>query len=51
MGRAEEIAEALLFLTSFESSFVTGSTLSVDGGLDFYMIMTIVAHGPATGHQ
>jgi NAD(P)-dependent dehydrogenase (short-subunit alcohol dehydrogenase family) len=36
MGRAEEIAEALLFLTSFESSFVTGSTLSVDGGRIFY---------------
>jgi NAD(P)-dependent dehydrogenase (short-subunit alcohol dehydrogenase family) len=32
MGQAEEIAEAILFLTSFESSFVTGSTLSVDGG-------------------
>lgn len=36
MGHAEEIAEALLFLTSFESSFVTGSTLSIDGGRIFY---------------
>lgn len=36
MGQAEEIAEAILFLTSFESSFVTGSTLSVDGGRIYY---------------
>lgn len=36
MGQAEEIAEAILFLTSFESSFVTGSTLSIDGGRIFY---------------
>ena len=36
MGQADEIAEAILFLTSFESSFVTGSTLSVDGGRIFY---------------
>lgn len=36
MGRAEEIAEAILFLTSFESSFVTGSTLSIDGGRVYY---------------
>ena len=36
MGQAEEIAEAILFLTSFASSFVTGSTLSVDGGRIFY---------------
>lgn len=36
MGRADEIAESILFLTSFESSFVTGSTLSVDGGRIFY---------------
>jgi len=36
MGQADEIAEAILFLTSFESSFVTGSTLSIDGGRIFY---------------
>lgn len=36
MGEAEEIAEAILFLTSFESSFVTGSTLSIDGGRIYY---------------
>jgi len=36
MGQAEEIAEAILFLTGFESSFVTGSTLSIDGGRVYY---------------
>ncbi|MFQ5899298.1 MAG: SDR family oxidoreductase [Candidatus Methylomirabilia bacterium] len=33
MGRAEEIASALLYLASEESSFVTGSVLVVDGGM------------------
>jgi len=36
MAAAEEIAEAILFLTSFESSFVTGSILAVDGGRVFH---------------
>jgi NAD(P)-dependent dehydrogenase (short-subunit alcohol dehydrogenase family) len=36
MAAAAEIAEAILFLTSFESSFVTGSILAVDGGRVFY---------------
>lgn len=31
-GVAEEIAAALLFLTSAESAYVTGTTLAVDGG-------------------
>ncbi|MGO4147586.1 SDR family oxidoreductase [Paenarthrobacter sp. YAF11_1] len=32
MGRPEEIAEAILWLASKESSFATGSVLTVDGG-------------------
>lgn len=35
LGRPEDIANAYLFLSSEESSFVTGVTLSVDGGLLF----------------
>jgi NAD(P)-dependent dehydrogenase (short-subunit alcohol dehydrogenase family) len=31
-GRAEEVAAAVLFLTGPESSYVTGSTIVVDGG-------------------
>jgi NAD(P)-dependent dehydrogenase (short-subunit alcohol dehydrogenase family) len=33
IGRAEEVAAAILFLASDEASFITGVPLSVDGGL------------------
>jgi len=36
VGRPQEIAEAILFLTSRESSFVTGAALAVDGGRTFH---------------
>ncbi len=32
-GRPEEVADAVLFLVSSQSSFITGNTLLVDGGL------------------
>jgi len=33
LGRAEELAQAALFLASDESSFMTGASLIVDGGI------------------
>jgi NAD(P)-dependent dehydrogenase (short-subunit alcohol dehydrogenase family) len=33
LGRAEELAKAALFLASDESSFMTGASLLVDGGI------------------
>lgn len=35
LGRAEDIANAYLFLASEEASFITGTVLNVDGGLIF----------------
>ena len=32
-GEAAEMAQAALFLASQESSFITGSTFDVDGGI------------------
>ena len=36
-GRPEEIARAIMFLCSDESSYITGTTLTVDGGLTLTM--------------
>ncbi len=36
LGRADELADAVLYLTSGESSFVTGASLVVDGGRIFH---------------
>jgi NAD(P)-dependent dehydrogenase (short-subunit alcohol dehydrogenase family) len=36
VGLPEEIAAAALFLTSTESSYMTGSAMAVDGGRTFY---------------
>ena len=37
IGRSEEIANAIVFLCSDESSYISGSTLTVDGGLTLTM--------------
>ena len=36
LGRAEEIARAIIFLAADEAGFITGSTLSVNGGQHMY---------------
>ena len=36
LGRDDEVAQAALFLTSNASSFITGTTLAVDGGRTFH---------------
>ncbi|MEW8333487.1 MAG: SDR family oxidoreductase [Candidatus Thiodiazotropha sp.] len=36
MGEPEDIARSVLFLIADEASFITGSTLSVNGGQHMY---------------
>jgi acetoacetyl-CoA reductase len=36
LGTAEEIARGVLFLVADEAGFVTGSTLSINGGQHMY---------------
>jgi NAD(P)-dependent dehydrogenase (short-subunit alcohol dehydrogenase family) len=36
VGEAEEVARAILFLTSADSSFVTGTAMAVDGGRTYH---------------
>jgi acetoacetyl-CoA reductase len=36
LGRAEDIARGVVFLTADEAEFVTGSTLSINGGQHMY---------------
>jgi 3-oxoacyl-[acyl-carrier protein] reductase len=35
LGEVEEVAHAVVFLASTESSYVTGQTVNVNGGLYF----------------
>ena len=35
-GRAEEVADAIAFLASDESSYITGSSIDINGGLNFF---------------
>jgi 3alpha(or 20beta)-hydroxysteroid dehydrogenase len=32
LGKSEEVATGFIFLASNESSFITGTTLEIDGG-------------------
>ena len=36
LGHAEEIARAVLFLVGDDAGFITGSTLSINGGQHMY---------------
>jgi acetoacetyl-CoA reductase len=36
LGKAEDIARGVVFLTADDADFVTGSTLSINGGQHMY---------------
>ena len=36
VGKAQEVAQAALFLTSADASFITGTALAIDGGRSFH---------------
>jgi acetoacetyl-CoA reductase len=36
LGHAEDIARGVLFLTADDADFITGSTLSINGGQHMY---------------
>ena len=36
LGHAEDIARGVAFLTADDADFVTGSTLSINGGMHMY---------------
>jgi 3-oxoacyl-[acyl-carrier protein] reductase len=48
LGDSNEIAEAILFLSMDASSYITGATLDVSGGLHDVMIMLIQAGHPTS---
>jgi NAD(P)-dependent dehydrogenase (short-subunit alcohol dehydrogenase family) len=47
LGRAEDIADAAVYLASHESSYVTGLCLVVDGGQTLSIAARTLASGPA----
>jgi NAD(P)-dependent dehydrogenase (short-subunit alcohol dehydrogenase family) len=44
-GRAEEVAAAVCFLAGPEASFITGATLTVDGGRTLSRLPDPLANG------